>query len=128
MASTEGALKGVQGLNIRSFLPAACPKLVPDYLRKLPELYQKDSVALLDGDKFHFKSKGQSKSILWEELCVRSVMLFDVMLAGRPTQEYSASVFTVLSEIHPSRSGALKAVESFVQKVDSLAPPWLPVT
>ncbi|CAE7550021.1 Mlf [Symbiodinium sp. CCMP2592] len=115
----------IQGYTTRSFMPSVAQKVVPQFLQKLPDAFKQTSTPLLDDkERFHIS---KTKAVSWQEFCNRAVMYFDIRLAGMTAMAYSSHVFNTLSELHPRRSGALKAVATLVQRVDAESPNLLTI-
>ncbi|CAE7194092.1 abcB2 [Symbiodinium sp. CCMP2592] len=108
----------IPGLTERQFTPAQASRNIPAYLQRLPAMFQKVQIELLQDGQL----KLGSKTIDWASFCLRTQSYFDVILAGKAPLMYSRQVFCQMLDLHPSRSGALQRIRVFAGKVNDLAP------
>ncbi|CAE7864540.1 Mlf, partial [Symbiodinium necroappetens] len=116
----------VEGWNHRQFTPALAVKNVNLFLTRLPLMYSQASTPLVDQDGLF--AIGAKRKIKWTEVVCRAIMYFDTKLTGQSPSVYSLSVFSALAELHPSRPNGLTSVKKFVQNVDTIAAPWIPLS
>ncbi|CAE7839002.1 Dnah5 [Symbiodinium sp. CCMP2592] len=121
----------LEGLTLKHFTHTSAAKHIPIFLQNLPALYQKAALPLLDASGcfcLSTKSTKQNKQIKWSEVVARAPACYDVILAGQASAQYSRAILTDLRRLLPSKDSGLTQVSAFVQKVDELAIPWLPLT
>lgn len=94
------------------------------FFELLPGTFGKFGESLLKDDG-KIKVKGHYHS--WKILIQRVPSYLDIVLSGKPTKEYSKSVFSALLDVFPRETNpaatAKKRLISFLSRVDEVAPP-----
>ena len=118
------ATVSLEGLTAKHLTPTSGAKHIPIFMLKLPQLYSRHSMPIVDGDGLF---KMDTKTIKWSEVAARTHGLFDVLLGGQSPSVYSKQVLGQLHSLLPDKNLGLKRLKAFVHKVDQLSAPWLPL-